>query len=67
MIVDVWVRVCSVTDVTRAGVEDVVEVEVDETVDEVVLDEVVLNEVVEVDLVILFKMEKLVAVISKWN
>jgi len=36
-----------VTDVTRAGVEDVVEVEVDEVIDEVVLDEVV-----EVDLVV---------------
>jgi len=47
VLVDVWVRVCSATDVTRAGVEDVVEVEVDEVVDEVVLDEVA-----EVDLVV---------------
>jgi len=47
MIVDVWVRVCSATDVTRAGVEDVMEVPVE--VDEVtVVDEVV----AEVDLVV---------------
>ena len=72
MIVDVWVRVCSATDVTIAG-EEVVEVEIDEVVDKVagevaddeVTDEVVtVDEIVKIDVLVLFKMEKL-AVISK--
>lgn len=77
MIVDVWVRVCSATDVTIAG-EEVVEVEIDEVVDKVagevaddevaddeVADEVVtVDEIVKIDVLVLFKMEKL-AVISK--
>ena len=72
MIVDVWVRVCSATDVTITG-EEVVEVEIDEVVDKVagevaddeVADEVVtVDEIVKIDVLVLFKTEKL-AVISK--
>lgn len=62
MTVDVWVRVCSGTDVTTAGGEGAVEVV--EVLVEVVEVDGVVDGVVEVDVLVLFKTEKL-AVISK--